>query len=320
MKVIASTVGMEREDWLLLRKKGIGGSDAGAICGLNPYRSAIDVWHDKRAEEYPEEKNTEAIRVGHDLEEYVAQRFCEATKKKVRRRNAVMQSEEWPWMIANVDRMVVGENALLECKTANAYGAARWMNEQCPASYEIQCLHYMAVTGAEKVYLACLIMGIDFVIREIPRDEEAIEALVELERRFWQDYVLPGEMPPPSGTDADGEAIRALYPNSTDGETIILDGQRKAIARIDEIDALMEDLQREKDAYKQIMMSAMQNAETAYIGERRITWKTQKGRTTLDTKKLKADMPEIYEKYTKIGKPVRVFRIWDVKEAKGEVR
>lgn len=316
MKILSGTLHMPREEWLALRKRGIGGSDAGAICGLNRWRSAIDVWHDKRAEEYPEERESEAIRLGHDLEEYVARRFCEATGKRVRRRNAVMQSAEHPFMLANVDRVVVGENALLECKTANAYGAANWADGQCPASYEIQCHHYMAVTGAERVYLACLIMGIDFVVREIPRDEETINALVEIERRFWEENVLGGVMPPPSGTDADGGAIRALYPDSTADAVATLDGKAGDIARIDEIDALVDELTKEKEKLRQGIMMEMGGAETAYVGERKITWKAQKGRMTIDSKRLKAEKPEIYEKYAKTGKPVRVFRIWGLKDAK----
>ena len=76
-----SLAGVDNTEWLRLRKTGIGGSDAGAICGVNPYSSAMKVFREKTREDV-EEKDSEAIRIGHDLEDYVAQRFTEATGLK----------------------------------------------------------------------------------------------------------------------------------------------------------------------------------------------------------------------------------------------
>lgn len=106
---VVSTLEMPHEEWLRYRKKGIGGSDAGAICGVNKYRSAVSVFLDKTAEQTSEFDN-EAMRQGRDLEQYVAERFCEETGKKVRRANAIFSHSELPFMLANVDRLVVGEN------------------------------------------------------------------------------------------------------------------------------------------------------------------------------------------------------------------
>ena len=105
--------GVSNEEWLRLRKSGIGGSDAGAICGVNPYSSAMKVFQDKTSESV-EEQDSEAIRIGHDLEDYVAQRFMEATGLKVRKSNFMYRSKEHPFMIADVDRLIVGEDAGLE--------------------------------------------------------------------------------------------------------------------------------------------------------------------------------------------------------------
>ena len=135
------TAGLSREEWLQLRKRGIGGSDAGAVCGLNPYAGPMSVYRDKTSEAV-EERDNEAMRQGRDLEDYVARRFTEATGLKVRRSNRMYQSEEYPFMLADVDRLVVGEDAGLECKTASAYQADRWKGGQVPPHYLIQCLHY----------------------------------------------------------------------------------------------------------------------------------------------------------------------------------
>lgn len=135
------TAGMDRKEWLQLRKTGIGGSDAGALCGLNPYSSPMKVFYDKTADEI-EETDNEAIRIGHDLEDYVTKRFTEATGLKVRRSNYMYRSVEHPFMIADVDRLVIGEDAGLECKTASAYNADKWKDGDIPLPYIMQCYHY----------------------------------------------------------------------------------------------------------------------------------------------------------------------------------
>ena len=113
-----STINMGREEWLKLRKNGIGGSDAGAVCGVNPYSSAIQVFVDKRSDDISDYDN-EAMREGRDLEDYVAKRFTDETGKKVRKANYMYIDEDYPFMFADVDRLIVGENAALECKTVN---------------------------------------------------------------------------------------------------------------------------------------------------------------------------------------------------------
>lgn len=138
MKILSSTSGLSWRNGWPYESKALVAAMPGAICGLNPWRSPIDVYVDKTNEKIEAEVETEAMRVGTDLEDYVARRFCEATGKKVHRKNVMMQSEEYPFMLANVDRIVTGEKALLECKTANAYAAEQWSDGKCPESYEIQ--------------------------------------------------------------------------------------------------------------------------------------------------------------------------------------
>lgn len=303
-----STRDMTREQWLQARRSGIGGSDAGAICGLNPYRSPIDVWMDKMGKA-PEKPDNEAMRVGRDLEQYVADRFVEKTGLKVRRDNHIIVSQEYSFMLANVDRRIVGENALLECKTVSPYNAFLWKEGKCPEYYEVQCHHYMAVTGAEKVYLAALIMGMDFVVVEIPRDEEVIRYLRNIEQDFWNSYIETGEMPAPDGSEAASRAIRELFPTS-DQQTVDLSFMQPQIERIDQITALEDELKKEKESLKQQIQMEMKDADTAFVGERKITWKTSKPRVTVDSKRLKEEMPVIYEAFTKTGKASRTFRIW----------
>ena len=199
MKRLVSTLHLEKSEWLAYRKRGIGGSDAGAVCGLNPYRTAIQVYYDKTTTEIQQTDN-EAMRQGRDLEDYVARRFMEATGKKVRRANAMYYHEDHPFMLADVDRMIVGENAGLECKTASPYMEDKWKDGNVPVHYLIQCHHYMAVCGADAWYIAALILGRGFVYYRIDRDEELISNLIQIETDFWEEHVLKKVLPAPDGS------------------------------------------------------------------------------------------------------------------------
>ena len=142
MKRLISTLNLSKEDWLRYRKCGITGTDAGAILGVNPYRSAFQVYCDKNSETI-ENIDNEAMRQGRDLEDYVAQRFTEATGLKVRRANAIYQSEEHPLLLADFDRLIVGQKAGLECKTVSPFSADKWADGKIPAHYMAQVNHYL---------------------------------------------------------------------------------------------------------------------------------------------------------------------------------
>ena len=189
MKRLVSTSNLAREKWLQYRKQGIGGSDAGAIGGFNPYRTAMQVYYDKTSDEI-EDIDNEAMRQGREFEDYVARRFTEETGKKIRHANAMFYDENNPFMLADVDRMIVGENAGLECKTASPFMAEYWKDDKIPLSYQMQCYHYMSVCNADAWYLAVLIYGREFKVYKLERDEEIIANLIQLEKNFWENHVL----------------------------------------------------------------------------------------------------------------------------------
>lgn len=296
-KVLAKTSDMSRKDWLLLRKAGIGGSDAGSICGLNPYRSAIAVYQDKTSNEI-DDADSEAMKQGRDLEDYVAKRFTEATGKKVRRSNVMYQHDTYPYILANIDRMVVGENAGLECKTASAYSANKWKDGNIPESYYVQCAHYMAVTGADCWYIACLILGKEFIWKKIERDEELIQNLLTIETEFWNNHILPKSMPEPDGSACSEELIRKYFGASIEDKTIPLTGFDERLQRRLEITALIEKLDTEKKTIEQQLKLFMGDAEVAENEQYRVSWKNSDS-ARLDTKALKEEQPDIYNRYIK---------------------
>ena len=217
--ILAKTKDMPHDEWLEMRKKGIGGSDAGAICGVNPYSNALAVFRSKTNDDI-EETDNEAVRQGHDLEEYVAQRFSEATGLRVRKSNMMYQSVEHPFMIADVDRLIVGEDAGLECKTASAYNADKWKDGDIPLHYLLQCYHYMIVLGKKTWYIAAVILGQEFVYRKIVWDDQLVERLIEIEKDFWNNNVLANQMPFPDGTKVSDEIIQKYFGTAKKESTI----------------------------------------------------------------------------------------------------
>lgn len=206
MKRLVSTLNLSKEDWLRYRKCGITGTDAGAILGLNPYRSAFQVYHDKISDTI-ENIDNEAMRQGRDLEDYVAQRFSEETGFKVRRANAIYQSEEHPLLLADFDRLIVGQKAGLECKTVSPFSADKWADGKIPAHYLAQVNHYLAVSGFDCWYIAALIFGKELVIHKIISDKAVLDNLIAEEEHFWKYNVMPEIAPTPTGSEGDTQQI-----------------------------------------------------------------------------------------------------------------
>lgn len=296
MNKLVSTLNISREEWLKYRKMGIGGSDAGAICGLNPYSTAISVFRDKTEDEISDYDN-EAMRQGRDLEEYVARRFTEETGFKVRRVNAMYQKDEHPFMLANVDRMLVGKNIGLECKTANTLNADKWKDGNIPEHYQIQCHHYMAVTGASSWYIAVVILGKEFKYVQINREEELIRNLVSIETDFWCNYVLKGIMPDPDGSKASDEIINQYFKYATQ-EKVILNGFNEKLKRRADLAALIDKMEIEKKLIEQEVKIAMSDAESAICDNFQIDWKNV-FTSKLDVERIKTERPDIYQDYIK---------------------
>ena len=291
--------GLDNEEWLELRKSGIGGSDAGAICGLNPYSSPMKVFLDKTAETIID-KNSEAIRIGHDLEQYVADRFMEATGLKVRRSNYMYRNVQYPFMIANVDRFVVGEDAGLECKTASAYNADKWENGDIPLHYAIQCYHYMAVTGKRTWYIAVVILGKKFTYRKLTWDGDFIQQLIAAEEYFWKHHVKKNILPSPDGSKSCDMVLEKYFHATGKTDAVKLVGFDEKLKRRDEIIASVEKLQTEQKKIEQEVKLFMQEHELAIGGNYKVSW-SNVDTTRLDTKRIKQEAPELYQKYASVS-------------------
>jgi putative phage-type endonuclease len=204
------------EEWLGIRSKYIGGSDASAVIGLNPYASRYSLWAEKTGK-VPGFEGNLTTKVGAYLEQLVADLFEEETGKKVRKKNSTMVNDLYPFACANVDRMIVGEKAFLEIKTTNSIPLMKKLrnSDEFPEQYYCQVVHYLAVTGLEKAYLAVLINCRELKIYEMERDQAEIDALMGAEKEFWK-LVETNTPPSPDGSEATSETISTLYPNAND--------------------------------------------------------------------------------------------------------
>lgn len=301
-----STRDMPRAEWLKHRRTGIGGSDAAAVIGLSPWATPYTVYLDKLGL-LPDKEENEAMRQGRDLEEYVARRFTEETGKKVQRCNYMIRNPRCPFAIADIDRKVVGENAVLECKTTSTLDLKQFRGVEFPERYYAQCVHYLAVTGAERCYLAVLVLGKEFHVFTLERDEAEISALMKLESEFW-DRVQRQDPPDITGAEADSEAVKTIWPDSGEGETVELFGMDELFKRLEIANETLALAQQTKDEILNTIKDGMKTAERAVCGAYTVSWKTQE-RRTLDVKAIRADYPDIpFDDYMKVSKS-RPFKV-----------
>ena len=303
-----STNGMSREEWLNIRRESIGGSDAAAVLGLSNYVSPYALWAEKTGQIItPDISDNEAVRLGNDLEQYVADRFCEATGKKVRKMNSILYNDDYPFAHANIDRQVIGEQAGLECKTTSSWDIL----EQCrageyPKQWYCQVTHYLMVTGYEKWYLAVLVFGKGFFWFEIRRDEAEIAALAEAERDFWE-CVTNNTPPAVDGSEATANAISTIYRDSVEGQSIDLMPMSTALSGYKHLKDAMVRLEEQLGQYEAQIKEYMGTAERGSYGDFRVSWKTQ-CRQTFDRKAWERDHGPIPAQYLKQGSS-RPFKI-----------
>ena len=299
------TKNMSREDWLKERKKGIGGSDVACVLGLNKYKSAFALYNEKKSEEL-EDFDNEAMRVGRDLEEYVASRFTELSGIKVRHENAILINEDFPFIRANVDRLCVGVKAGLECKTASTWNAKNFGKGEFPVNYYAQCVAYMAVTGLPDWYLAVLVMGKEFKVYKLTRDKDCdcpewcecavyvgadeIEALVEACRDFWCEHIEKN-VPPAVFNSNDDEAItEACNPDS--GQEIDMTGYLDKLTELTDLKRQIDELTAQKKQLEGEIKMFMGDCGKGYADGYKVSF-TKQSRTTYDWRLFKENNPKI---------------------------
>lgn len=251
----------------------LGSSDAAAVLGISRWSTPIAVWAEKTGQVVREDGSSKLhVRLGHKMESVVAELFEEETGKRVQKVNDTLYHSQYPFIGCNIDRRVIGENAILEIKTTAAWKKEEWAENQAPAEYLCQVYHQLAVTNMNKAYLCCLIGNQDIQIREIKRDPVAIAELIKKEVHFWKTFVVPKVMPGPAMA-ADAEVLSMLFPEAQDGKEVDLGDSGAKLAEMRA--SLWQDyisLEKQIKALEAQMKAMLGDAERGLCGTYQASW------------------------------------------------
>ena len=295
--VLASTKNMPDEQWLELRKLGIGGSDASVVCGINKYKSPVELYMEKTGQIVPDEAGEYAY-WGKQLESIVRLEFTKRTGIEVLPVYKLLRSKEYPFMLANLDGVCKHPDygpSIFEAKTANAFKADEW-NNAVPIEYVMQVQHYLAVTGYRGAYIAVLIGGNTFKWMFMERDEEAISMLIKWESDFWEH--VQSDIPPClDGSEASAAFLKKRFPEAVPHSKVTLPNE--AVTLINQYEAAREKAEEyaeEKQKVENQLKQMLGENDTGTAGDRIITW-INVHQERFDSKALKSDHPELCKQY-----------------------
>ncbi|HNQ68350.1 MAG TPA: YqaJ viral recombinase family protein [Bacteroidales bacterium] len=304
---------MNKQEWLRERKNYLGGTDLAAICGLNPYRTALDVYLDKTSDDISEETNA-AMRWGTLLEDVVAKEYAQITGYDIEIEPNTIYHPEHKFLGANidrwVDRWVNNGTHILECKTAGFTKAKEWGDlgtDQIPESYLVQVAHYAAISGARKIDIAVLIGGQDFRIYTYNKNKDLEGKIVKIGVNFWHNHIEK-RIPPKCITTRD---TFNLFPQSNNKEIL---AQDDIIAKLEELKIAKmseEQIQKTIEKLKVEIQEFMRDYDVLIDNNGNViaTWKNTAPRSCFDLKRFKEEAKEMYLKYANVAKQSRVFLI-----------
>lgn len=318
-KRLVNTKGMEYQDWLEVRKQGIGSSDAATACGLNPYMSMLELWMIKtgRIQQNIEDESSGVAPLywGKQLEPLVAEYYSMHTNNKVRRVNAVLQhpDPDKHFMLANLDYSVVGsdEVQILECKTAGEHGAKLW-RDGVPLYVLCQVQHQLAVTGKKAAHICVLLCGHETKIFKVTRSESVIQHIINAERYFW-DCVEKDTPPEADASESAAKALQLLYPEHVPLSTTDLSEDEQANEQFEQLIRVrnqVEKHQEQFDLLKHQLQAKMQQAERAIFKAGSVTWKKSKDTVSLNAKALLDSHPEYLNQFPQHKSGTRRFQIY----------
>ena len=313
------------EEWLEERKKSLGGSDVGAVLGMSEYTSPYTIWAEKTGK-LPSFEGNEWTRLGNDLEDYVAKRFCEASGLKVVNDKTTWRNSKFPHLHANFDRKVVGMKAGVECKLTSELNAKKYKNGAFPDRFYAQCVEYLCVTEFERWFLVVLIYGKGIKIYQMTRipndvvpewcessvyiEDGEIEALAKTTGDFWNNYVLTNTPPETDGSDSTSETLTTIYPESN-GNTVNLFAYEESLKQYIALGKQIDELKKLKDEMANNVKAFMGEAGKGESDHFKVSWSSSL-RTSFDHKKFASDNPNLdLTQYYKSSN-ARTFRVTEI--------
>lgn len=296
---------MNNAEWLEERRKGIGGSDIAAIMGLSPWRSAYQVYLEKR-KEVDDWAGNEASDWGKRMEPALRQWYSDTTGRAVRLPEKIMYHSKYPFMLASLDGFT-DDRRIVEIKTArNGKGWGEPGTNEIPDYYALQAHHYMAVTGFEVADVPVSIAGGPPVLYEVPADMEIQEMIIDVCASFWL-RVKEGTPPPPVTYS---DAIQRFGQSASTGTVVATEGIIRDAIDLRAVRLSMKELEAMEEEIKGRLIIAIGDGGDALVdpeGNQIATYRMAKSREYLDVALLKKEMPGIYAKYLKTSEPTRRF-------------
>lgn len=300
---------MNRDEFLARRMSGIGGSDAAAILGLNPWKTEVEVYLDKRGLGQPAEGLR--LRFGDFAEQFVATEYTRETGRRVQRFHGLLRHPEHDFAIGNVDRLVIPDGAkvaahrgqirtdrLLECKTSGAHMADTWGpagTDQIPQHYLVQVAWYQALSGCKYADLAVLIGNNDLRVYHLTRDTDLEAMLFDRIGAWWKRHIVDGEMPDPTN-ESD---VALLFPRSKP-DTVVEAGAETlaAIEEFRDIRARIDELEKIEKSLATRVKAAIGEADAlSHEGRVLATWRSAKDSFLFDANAFKAAHPDLYQQF-----------------------
>ena len=306
---VFSTVKQEddEEAWLKARTRGIGGSDVGAICGVSPFTSARQIYLNKTGQFQdslqPNDAAKERMHFGHMLEPIVADEYAQRTGNKIVSVNATLVHKDYPWALANVDRLIVDNDGrpigILECKTTSEYMNEEWESGDILMSYIYQLNWYLWILGLEKGAFACLVGGNKFYYYDVFRNDELLEnTIIPAAKSFWYDNVLALKEPELQATDTEfaNNKYSTVVKNS---EITLTDDETNELARtVFDCKTKIKELEKIMTEAQNRIKDRLQDNEIGYTQDYTIKW-SPRSQKRVDTDKLKSEFPEVYAQVLK---------------------
>lgn len=307
-----------QEEWLEIRKRGIGGSDVAGIMGINPWASPLTVYLDKVGVTGKKETN-EKMEIGTELEPFLREKFRkkmskELTDLKVITVKKILFHQEHNFILANVDGLVYCKEygwGILELKTTSERNSSEWVDDVIPNNYMCQVQHYLFVTGLQYAYIACLIGGQKFVVKRILRDNELIDILFDKERFFWEEFVVKRIPPAPIGIESEEDAAKLAFPTADKTEISLPDELFNELEQYQSLKEEIKEKEKQIKAFEVKMKFIMGNASKATLCQYSITYPSISAYRFNDTE-LREKYPEIYKEFLKPSD----YRRFEIKKAK----
>ena len=273
------------------RRNYIGGSDIAVVMGMSRWKTPLKLWLEKTGQAEPDDlSQVEAVQLGTELEEFVAQKFAKESGKQVRKQSKMYVHKDYPFMAAHIDRLITGTDEILECKTCGSHKKEEWEGDGIPREYILQVTWYLGITGKKKAYIAVLIGGQSFKYKEIEFDKELFDVMVDMAKEFW---IAVETKTPPAVSASDNPVIVQMFPEP-DSELVENQDIEDRVAKLQQVKDDISALTDEKEMLEAEIKSAIGEHLGVLTEKFKVTWPKYQ-QTKVNTERLKAD--GLYEKY-----------------------